>query len=213
MVRGNLYLGFLRVLRDDLPATPGGPVDGIGWTELLTSRDGRDWTRHQDAFIDRDDRPGAWDHAMAWYADSLTVGEQEYIYYGGYSAGHKVGDREVGMARLRKNGFVSRDAGRAGGRLMTPPARFQGNSLTVNADVRGELRVRVLNAEGAVLPEFDWTECEPVYGDAVAHRITWRGCSCLPTTQPLYLEFALDSTDIYGFDVTDSAPIGGIAVR
>jgi hypothetical protein len=86
VVRGDLYLGFLRVLRDDLPATEGGPVEGIGWTELMTGRDGCDWTRHQDVFIDRQRRAGAWDHAMAWYADSVTVGDLECVYYVGYSA-------------------------------------------------------------------------------------------------------------------------------
>ncbi len=49
---------------------------------------------------------------MAWYGDCLTVGDKEYIYYGGYAQGHKVrSDRTLGMGMLRKNGFVSRDAG------------------------------------------------------------------------------------------------------
>jgi hypothetical protein len=199
-VRGNLYLGFLRVLRDDLPATPGGPVEGIGWTELLTSRDGKTWTRHQGAFIDRTITPGAWDHAMAWYADSVTLGSQEFIYYGGYSAGHKVGDREVGLARLRKNGFVSLDAGAAGGVLRTFAARFPGSALTLNAVVRGELRVRILSEDGRALEGFDWEDCRPVQGDSVAHRIEWRGRDALPDECPCRLELSLKDAACYGFD-------------
>lgn len=42
IVRGDLYIGFLRVLRDDLAATTGGPVEGIGWTELMTRRNEQD---------------------------------------------------------------------------------------------------------------------------------------------------------------------------
>jgi hypothetical protein len=206
-VRGNLYLGFLRVLRDDLPATPGGAVEGIGWTELLTSRDGAQWTRHPEAFIDRDPRPDTWDHAMAWYADSVTVGDHEYIYYGGYSAGHKVGHREVGLAKLRKNGFVSRDAGPAGGRLRTPPALLpRGCALTVNAAVRGELCVRLADAAGHALPDCGWEACTPLHGDSVAHPVRWRGVDGLPTDRPVSLEFSLRDADLYGFDLTPPAP-------
>jgi len=200
MVRGNLYLGFLRVLRDDLPATEGGPVEGIGWTELLTSRDRRTWTRHQEKFIDRDPRPGSWDHAMAWYADSVIVGDQEFIYYGGYSAGHKTGDRAVGLARLRKNGFVSFGAGRAGGLLRTAPAALPGDSLTVNAVVRGELRVRLRDANGKVVPGFDWADCVPVRGDSVAHPIEWRGRPSLPRAHAVSLEFSPAGAELYAFD-------------
>ena len=198
-VRGNLYLGFLRVLRDDLPATPGGPVEGIGWTELLTSRDGRNWTRHPEPFIDRDLGPGSWDHAMAWYADCVTVGDQEYVYYGGYTAGHKVGEREIGLGILRKDGFVSRDAGNRTGFLRTPPATLPGSAMTVNAVVRGELQVRLLDANGRTLPGFDQAAALPVRGDSVAHRIEWRDQRPLPQGQAVSIEFSLQQAQLYEF--------------
>ena len=208
LVRGSLYIGFLRVLRDDLPATPGGPVQGIGWTELMTSRDGRNWTRYQEPFIDRDPREGRWDHAMAWYGDSIAVGDQEYIYFGGYRAGHKVrgrkGDRVVGMAVLRRNGFVSRDAGSEGGALKTWPGVLPGDLLTVNANVREEMRVRLLDEHGEVLPGYDWPDCVPVYGNSVSHRIVWRGRPPLPRNCLISLEFALRAADLYGFDLVST---------
>lgn len=211
MVRGNLYIGFLRVLRDDLAATPGQPVGGIGTTELATSRDGRNWVRHQEKFIDRDPREGTWSHAMSYYADSITVGDKEYVYISGYRVGHKTNtDRTLGMAFLRKNGFVSRDAGSAGGWLKTPAAMLPGaGGLTVNANVREELRVRLVDAEGHALPGFDWADGEPVRGDSVAHPVRWRGAHGLPAHQPLSLEFALREVDLYGFDfVTRGADDG-----
>jgi len=200
IVRGNLYIGFLRVLRDDLPATPDGPVEGIGWTELMTSRDGLTWNRCQEAFIDRGTRPDSWDHAMAWYADCITVGDKDYVYYGGYSAGHKVGDREVGLAMLRKNGFVSRDAGRAGGLLKTPLAMLPGEALSINAAVRDELRVRLVDDRGQALSGFDWVDCIPVRGDSVSHPVTWRRTHSLPTSRPVSLEISLKDAELYGFD-------------
>ena len=204
MVRGNLYIGFLRVLRDDLPATPGGPVEGIGWTELMTSRDGRNWTRHQEPFLDRDPRADRWDHAMAWYADAITVGDSEYIYFGGYRAGHKIrgqkGDREVGLAILRKNGFVSRDAGPEGGFLKTPAGVLPGHRMTVNAVVREEMRVRLVDTRGNAVPGFDWADVVPVRGDSVAHRIEWRHHRTLPEGQAVSIEFELRNAELYGFE-------------
>lgn len=201
MILGNLYLGFLRVLRDDLPATQNGPVEGIGWTELLTSRDGLHWIRHQDVFINRNTRPDTWDHAMAWYADSITVGNQEFIYYGGYSEGHKVGGREVGLAKLRKNGFVSRYAGKDGGWLKTPLIKFPGKCLNVNADVRGELRIRLLDSKGEVIPGFDWQDCVSINGNSICHEVLWHDCRLLPSEGCISLQFLLRDTDLYSFDI------------
>jgi hypothetical protein len=201
IVRGNLYLAFLRVLRDDLAATPGQPVGGVGTTELATSRDGQKWIRYRDKFIDRDPRPGTWNHAMSYYADSITVGDKEYIYISGNAVGHKTRtDRTVGMAISRKNGFVSRDAGSETGLLKTPPAMLPGNYFTANANVREEMRVRLLDTAGKVFPGFDWTDCVPVRGDSVSHRIEWRGRPELPSKQPVSIEFSLKNTELYGFD-------------
>jgi hypothetical protein len=203
IVRGNLYLGFLRVLRDDLPATPGGPVEGIGWTELATSRDGQNWTRYQEPFIDRDTRPCVWDHAMAWYADDVTVGDKEYIYYGGYSAGHKVGDREVGLAMLRKNGFVSRDAGSQRGLLRTPPVLLRGTSLTVNACVCGTMRVRLLDVTGKPIPGFDMADCRPIQGDGITLPVLWTGSLAAVKDKPVRIEFQMKDSQLYAFDVAE----------
>jgi hypothetical protein len=202
-VRGDLYIAFLRVLRDDIDPATGGPIPptrqaGIGWTELMTSRDGENWTRHREPFIDRDKRPGAFDHAMAWFGDWVTVGDQEYIYYGGYSAGHKIGSRDIGLAKLRKNGFVSRDAGSTKGLLRTPTVLVEAARMTINAKVDGELRVRIVDAAGKSLPGFDWTE---VLGDSVAHPVRWKGAISSLKGKPVQLEFALHQAQLYGFDL------------
>lgn len=200
-VVGNLYLGFLRVLRDDLAATPGMPVGGTGTTELASSRDGLNWIRHPGKFIDRSPVEGRWDHAMAYYADSITVGDKEFIYYSGYAEGHKTYyDRKVGMAMLRKNGYVSRDAGSEGGMLKTPLAKLPGDYFTVNANVKEELRVRLVNAKGETLNGFDWTDCVPIRGDSVSHRVEWRDNPKLPAEELVSIEFSIKNAEVYGFD-------------
>jgi len=201
MVRGDLYLGFLRVLRDDLPADAGGPAMGIGWTELISSRDGENWCRHQEPFIDRERRPGAWDHAMAWVGDCVTVGDEEFVYYCGYSEGHKIGNRINGLARLRKNGFVSRDAGPEGGWLRTPLLILGTSSLTVNAGIEGELRVRVLDDDKVPIQGLDWPDGAPLHGDSVAHPVRLSDRRDALVDRPVHLEFSLRDARLYGFDI------------
>ena len=58
LVRGSLLIGMLRVLRDDLPADPGGSVAGIGYTVLAWSDDGRTWQRDRAPFLPRNPKPG-----------------------------------------------------------------------------------------------------------------------------------------------------------
>ncbi|MFH1743250.1 MAG: hypothetical protein ABIH23_29950 [bacterium] len=64
IARGSLLIGFVRMLHDDYAAEPGGPAEGIGYTTLVTSRDGVHWERHDDIFFDRNSEPYAWDRAM-----------------------------------------------------------------------------------------------------------------------------------------------------
>ena len=203
-VRGDLYLGFARILRDDLGADPGKPVQGIGWTELCMSRDGENWVHHREPFLDRNRAPGSWDHAMAWVGDCVTVGDEELVYYCGYSTGHKVGDRQIGVARLRKNGFVSRDAGDREGLLRTPLAIWEGAGMTVNAKVRGELRVRLLDRRGGPVPGFDWRECAPIRGDSVSHCILWNGKRTGPKGDAVRMEFSIREGELYGFELSNA---------
>jgi len=138
---------------------------------------------------------------MAWYADCLMIGDQEYVYYGGYATGHKGGGRVLGLGILRKNGFVSRDAGSTGGVLKTPLGALSGRAMTVNANVRADLRVRLVDAAGLALRGFDWQDCVPVRGDSVAHRIEWSGGRRLPEGAKVSVEFSLRSAELYGFDL------------
>ena len=196
VVRGNQMLGFVRILRDDIEA-------GIGYTVLATCHDGRNWTRLRTAFLDRDaENPQAFDHAVAWISDCVTVGDEEYIYYGAYSGGHKThSDRTLGLARLRRDGFVSRHAGPGGGRLLTRTLTVTTGLLTVNANVRGELKVRVLDERGQPLPGFDLTDMQPLKGDAVGHPVRWRGSPTSLQGRPLRLEFHLQDADLYAFEL------------
>ncbi len=60
LARGDLILGMVKVLRDDLKADqPPDPRDayGIGYTTLAWTRDGEQWTRDREPFFDRHPQP------------------------------------------------------------------------------------------------------------------------------------------------------------
>ena len=196
VVRGNQLVGFVRILRDDVGA-------GVGYTAMATCNDGERWTRVRSAWLDRNaEDVEAFDHAVAWVSDCVTAGEREYIYFGAYSGGHKThSDRTLGLATLRRDGFVSRDAGPGGGRLLTRTLTINGELLTVNANVRGELKVRVLDERGQPLPGFDLTDMQPLKGDAVAHRVRWQGSEASLQGRPVRLEFHLQDADLYAFEL------------
>jgi hypothetical protein len=202
--RGSLLIGFVRALRDELPCDPGGPKNGIGWTTLAWSRDGRKWTRDVEPFLDRNPKHGAWDHAMTWGSAAIQIGDELFIYYGGYARGHKVEpgkERQIGLARTPVDRYVSRDAGASGGTLLTQPLELKGKTLTVNADIQGEIQVRLLREKGMPVRGHDWKDCKPLKGDSISHKVNWgRKGSALPDGT-FQIEFNVKDARLFGFDV------------
>lgn len=204
IARGDLLIGVLKVLRDDLPCDPDGPANGIGYTVLAWTRDGENWQRDREPFFDRNHERGTWDHAMAWMDYQLIVDDEVYIYYGGYARGHKVErftERQIGLARMKRDRYVSRDAGDAQGVLRTPLVTLDAPRMTVNANVDGELRARILDEAGKPLKGFNWMDCTTIRGDSLTHPVRWKGDLASLRGKPVQLEFALRQGKFYGFEL------------
>ncbi|MBN1343810.1 MAG: hypothetical protein JXQ73_14095 [Phycisphaerae bacterium] len=204
--RGSIWIGFVRILRDDLPCDPGGPVQGIGYTVLGTSRDGQTWRRDREPFMDRNHKPGTWDHAMTWVGTVLPVGDELFIYYGGYARGHKVErykERQIGLARMKRDRYVSLTAGDESGLLVTRPIVFKGGVLTVNADVAkgGSVKVAITDEQGRELTGYAESDCATIAGDHLSAKVAWRGKSAITALagKPVRLRFGLRSAKLYAF--------------
>lgn len=208
--RGPLLIAFARVLRDDLPAEPGGPVEGIGYSTIVTSRDGESWQRFNDVFLDRNPKPGTWDRAFSWIGSVVEVGDEFYLYYGGYRLGHKLGkqreNRQLGLVKMKKDRFVSRGAtGDAAGRLRTVPLvlpkDFKG--FTANADATGgRIHVAVLTTDGTPIAGFGAAEAMALDGDGLAQPLQWAGADPASLAgQTVRLEFEIRNARLFGFDV------------
>jgi hypothetical protein len=208
--RGALLVGLVRVLRDDLPCDPGGPTDGIGYTALAFSRDGRTWLRTREPFLDRSLTPGAWDHAMAWGSAAVPVGDELLLYYGGYARGHKIApdrERQIGLARLRRDRYVALRAA-AEGRLLTRPFRLgEAAGLTLNADARGgHIRTRLTTPEGKPVTGFDWHDATPIATDGLARQVRFRRSLHSLAGRVVRVEMRLSNAALYGFDLTQELP-------
>src|SRR5207244_9385104 len=111
----------------------------------------------------------------------------------------KYKERQIGFAKMQRDRFVSRDAGPAGGSLRTPPILLDGEKLSVNADVKGELHIRVLDETGAAIPGFDASA--PIHGDSLAHEIRWNQSLAALKAKPLRLEFLMRDARLYVFEL------------
>ncbi len=219
VARGNLLVALVKVLRDDLNAEPGRtaaelhdpkrPFAGIGYTVVAWSRDGEHWERETAPFLNRNPQSGTWDRAMSWVDAPLVVGDFTYFYYGGYRWGHKADvltERHLGFAHLPRDRYVGYRAEAAQGRLRTRAAQVgEAIQMTVNAALEtesGELRARVLDEQGAVLPGFNWADCRVVKGNRVVHPIAWTGANDTLRGKTVRFEFQFKRGALFSFDLS-----------
>jgi hypothetical protein len=193
---GNLFVGFLNVLHR---------VSNTMDVQLAFSRDRKNWRRmnKRHPWLPTGD-PGSWDQGMVTICSPPIEDRDELlIYYGGCSNHHDYwmwGPREgmehpeiadpslvrfgLGLARIRKDGFVSFDAGpEREGLLVTRPLLSDGEALEINARCRkdGYIRVEVVDHGDELLVGRSRDDCDVFSGDSTAHRVTWKGDSTLPT--------------------------------
>jgi hypothetical protein len=197
--RGGLYIGLVRVLRDDLPCDPGGPKNGIGYTALAISRDGRKWHRFREPFLDRNIERGSWDHAMTWSGYALPVGNEMFFYYGGYARGHKIEagtERQIGLARMKRDRYVALEPKREEGKLVTRRFIAPGDRLAVNADAKdGEIQVRLLGPG-----EKDEFAAKPIRGDVLATDVEWQKPIQSLRGRRVRLEIIIRNASLFGFE-------------
>jgi len=217
LTRGELIVGMVKVLRDEVKVdNPPDPPDayGMGYTELAWTRDGETWVRDPEPFFTPNPQKGTWDHAHAWVDDQVPVGEEVYLYYGGYARGHKVNrfeERQIGLLKMKRDRYVGRMASGGTGMIVTPlllfgdgPARSKRAApyLTVNANARGGvLRVQVSDGTGQPLPSFTFDDCIPVKEDALDAPVRWSQSLGAAQGKPVRLEFSLENACLYGFSI------------
>lgn len=174
-------------------------------TELAWSRDGYQFHRLPDRpkLIPRG-KEGAWDDGMTFgTADWVEIGDEWWIYYAGWDGPHGTKERSpgIGLAKVRKEGFISMRGPEHGGVINTRKILWPGGNLVVNAKATdGELRVRVTDAKRKVIPGFDYGDCETFSGDRTGQTIDWKDKSINALKgQVIRLEFYLREAELFTF--------------
>jgi hypothetical protein len=108
-------------------------------------------------------------------------------------------DRDAGaicLAVLRRDGFVSLDAGEHKGTVLTKPFKLPGGKLLVNVDARhGELQVEVFSGDESVV-----ARSEPLSGDLLREPVKWaEGEIADFKGQTVALRFTLRNGQLYSF--------------
>jgi len=206
LVRGTLTIGMVKVLRDDLKAdSPPDPPDayGMGYSALAWTYDGDTWFRDTEHYFDPDPRKGAWDHAHAWIDEQLSVGNEVYLYYGGYARGHKVNrfeERQIGLLKIKRDRYVAREAGKETGRIVTRPLSIEADHLTINADAHeGRIDVRFLSEDSQPIPGFAATE--PVRTDSLDAPVPLSRSLHDLAGKVVRIEFSLKDARLFAFDL------------
>jgi hypothetical protein len=137
------------------------------------------------------------------------VGDETWVYYTGISTTHGAPNPPkriaIGRAEWRRHGFVSLDAGAAGGRVETKPLRLMSPHLVINADAReGEVRVALNEADGRPIAGFSADECGVLRADDVRWSPQWRNEVSPPTDRPVRV--VVQMTNARLFSISTSKP-------
>jgi hypothetical protein len=100
------------------------------------------------------------------------------------------------LAVLRRDGFISLDAGDQEGHVVTKPFEMSGGKLTVNANAHeGELRVEVLDSQNVVV-----AISENLGEDSTGKELQWKqGELAGLKGQMVALRFTLRNAQVYSY--------------
>ncbi len=206
----SLLLGLFSIWRGDRNIPPGRPKVNEVCTGF--SRDGFHWHRpDRRAFIGVSERQGDWNWGNVQSAGGccLVVGDKLHFYHSGRAGAPGKGEARdgggsTGLARLRRDGFASLDAGAEGGTLTTRPVRFAGKHLFVNADAAGgELTAEVLDERGRALLGLARADCVGACADRTLQGVSWKsGDLGSAAGRPVRFRFHLKSARLFAFWVS-----------
>ena len=113
--------------------------------------------------------------------------------------------RQSGIFRatLRRDGFVSADAGYGGGEFTTPPLQFGGARLELNCDggAGGWLKVEIQDPDGQPLPGYSLADAVAVVGNSTCKPVKWTNQGSVEKLlgQSVRLRFVMRDVKLYAF--------------
>ena len=181
----DLYLGTPAMFHAVAPSPDGRNRAGFHLVQLVCSRDLTHWQRlgQRRPFIGPSaTESGAYDLTQIIGPSAPLVRDDElWFYYTGlkYRDDFPPGFRKdpdesaICLAVLRRDGFISLDAGAEKGMLVTQSFQATGRCLCANVDApQGELAVEVVDESGTTV-----AVSAPLSGDLIRGEFSWQGSS------------------------------------
>ena len=199
------------------------PLEGLGPSafdvRLAVSRDGRHFQRcgNRAPFMSTGAN-GTFDSRSVWaMPHPFERGDELWIYYVGNNRDHDGildpaanGKHLTGISRavLRRDGFVSADAGYDGGVITTPLVRFDGDRLELNVDTSGggSVLVEFLDDRYQPIEGYTSSDAEAVNGNSVRMPVRWKHGSDVGSLadRAVRLRFTMRDCRLYAFQFQDS---------
>jgi len=210
---GPKWEGFAKVQLSGAPLdyiSRYGDYTGFFHLELACSRDLKTWKRlaGRKPFMETS-RLGAGAHDLQTIigpSAAVVRGDELWFYYTGGkgygvfaaadASGWKPDWYAICLAVLRRDGFISLDAGEAEGTVLTNSFKPPGGKLFVNVDAfKGELRVEALDKTGKVL-----AASAPMKGDLPRGEVQWRSDGIADIKgKSVSLRFTLRNGQLYSY--------------
>ena len=216
-----IYLGLLWCLHmhpHQEDTSLGNGKDFCMDTDLAWSRDGINWQRHpkRPTFIPTSPPYQGncdWGTAVG-QPNFIEMDDHVRIYYGGSETLHGPGvqsDAEAPhhlcLGTLRRDGFVSIDAGEDGGYMLTVPLAYPGGKLHINARTESDGFIRAAVREGEGVRDGEWPskfrfdKSVPFTGDSLDHVLMWKDAQTLESfpSRTLRLHIWMEKAQLYSF--------------
>ena len=198
-------------------------VGGRGTIPLEELNRDKDWSREsrEATFVPygRMNKDWDWGYMTPYFTpEPIIIDDRIHFYYSGSNAKHWwtwTGDppkkdpnakpplQGVGLATLRRDGFVSIEAGPKGGTMTTRPFVFLGDTLELNADARGgSITVEARGSDGKVISGFGRDSSVPITSDNIRHVLAWKGHKDLHQLQGRPIRLTMYLTDASLFSMT-----------
>jgi len=216
---GPYEIGTLWDFHTDEDELGRGHMNGYQEAELTYSRSGYAWHRIDpgNPFIPHG-RPNSWDCGNLQCASQPVFLENEIrYYYMGTDMRHKTHweldpqTAGLGYARLKPDRFLALKSTSTVGELLTVAFVPESSQLFINASTGkdGWIKAALLDDTGKPLPGFQEKDGQPITGNSIAHRVSWRKKEDVPIGRPIRLRLRAKEAKIFSiyFMSPDEKPV------
>ena len=198
----HIYLSFPNRYVQHRISDPSHPHPGVNDALFMASRDGVKWKRYPEAWI----RPGL--DELNWTERNnyptwglIRTSPTEWSMYVSEHYRHPGTPVRLRRLAIRPHGFVSIRADFGGGEFVTKPLTFSGEALHLNysTSAAGSVQIEIQEPEGTPLPGFGLADMDPLFGDELDERISWRGTDSLAELagRPVRVRFVFRDADVF----------------